>query len=71
MLDSVGLSEKGTDPDHLVNGRGRVFCINSKNHVRAAGPSRRGTFREGDTVRNLGTVLLTLTSCTCHPRPVP
>ena len=35
-LHSIVLSEKGTDLDHLVVGPGGVFCINAKNHPRAA-----------------------------------
>jgi hypothetical protein len=36
VLHSIVLSEKGTDLDHLVIGPGGVFCINTKNHPRAA-----------------------------------
>jgi hypothetical protein len=36
VLHSIVLSEKGTDLDHLVIGPAGVFCINAKNHPRAA-----------------------------------
>jgi len=36
VLHSIVLSEEGTDLDHLVIGPGGVFCINTKNHPRAA-----------------------------------
>lgn len=36
VLHSIVLSEKGTDLDHLVIGPAGVFCINTKNHPRAA-----------------------------------
>jgi len=36
VLHSIVLSDTGTDLDHLVIGPGGVFCINSKNHPRAA-----------------------------------
>jgi hypothetical protein len=36
ILHSIVLSEKGSDLDHLVIGPGGAFCINAKNHPRAA-----------------------------------
>ena len=44
VLRSIVLSEKGTDLDHIVIGPGGVFCINTKNHPRAAVWVAGGTF---------------------------